>query len=127
MGKKAVFSADAPPPIGPYSQAVRIGDWLFLSGQIPVDPATNEVVPGGIVAQTRQVLQNLQAVLNAEGATLQHVVKTTIYLQDLNDFKAMNEVYANYFCEPYPARATVEVSGLPKGVLIEIEAIAYLG
>lgn len=127
MGKKAVFSADAPPPIGPYSQAVRIGDWLFLSGQIPVDPATNEVVPGGIVAQTRQVLQNLQAVLNAEGATLQHVVKTTIYLRDLNDFKAMNEVYANYFCEPYPARATVEVSGLPKGVLIEIEAIAYLG
>ncbi|MER3403482.1 MAG: deaminase [Armatimonadota bacterium] len=127
MGKKAVFSADAPPPIGPYSQAVRIGEWLFLSGQIPVDPATNEVVPGGIGAQTRQVLQNLQAILNAEGATLQHVVKTTIYLQDLDDFKAMNEVYATYFCEPYPARATVEVSGLPKGVLIEIEAIAYLG
>ena len=90
-------------------------------------PATNEVVPGGIGAQTRQVLQNLQAILNAEGATLQHVVKTTIYLQDLDDFKAMNEVYATYFCEPYPARATVEVSGLPKGVLIEIEAIAYLG
>lgn len=127
MGKKAVFSKDAPAPIGPYSQAVRVGDWLFVSGQIPVDPSTNEVVSGGIVAQTRQVLQNLQAILNAEGASLQNIVKTTIYLQDLYDFKAMNEVYETYFSQPYPARATVEVSALPKGVLIEIEAIAYLG
>jgi 2-iminobutanoate/2-iminopropanoate deaminase len=104
-----------------------VGDWLFISGQIPVDPVNNEVVPGGIRAQTKQVLQNLQAILNAEGASLQHVVKTTIYLQDLDDFKAMNEVYATYFTEPYPARATVQVAALPRGVLIEIEAIAYLG
>ncbi|MCL6534055.1 MAG: RidA family protein [Armatimonadetes bacterium] len=127
MTKQAVYSADAPAPIGPYSQAVRVGDWLFISGQIPVDPVNNEVVPGGIRAQTKQVLQNLQAILNAEGASLQHVVKTTIYLQDLDDFKAMNEVYATYFTEPYPARATVQVAALPRGVLIEIEAIAYLG
>jgi len=126
MTKQAVYSADAPAPIGPYSQAVRVGDWLFISGQIPVDPVNNEVVPGGIRAQTKQVLQNLQAILNAEGASLQHVVKTTIYLQDLDDFKAMNEVYATYFTEPYPARATVQVAALPRGVLIEIEAIAYL-
>ncbi len=127
MTKKAVYSADAPAPIGPYSQAVRVGDWLFISGQIPVDPVNNEIAPGGIKAQTKQVLQNLQAILNAEGASLQNVVKTTIYLQDLDDFKAMNEVYATYFTEPYPARATVEVAALPRGVLIEIEAIAYLG
>ncbi len=127
MTKKAVYSADAPAPIGPYSQAVRVGDWLFISGQIPVDPVNNEIAPGGIKAQTKQVLQNLQAILNAEGASLQNVVKTTIYLQDLDDFKAMNEVYAAYFTEPYPARATVEVAALPRGVLIEIEAIAYLG
>ncbi|GIV14465.1 MAG: RidA family protein [Fimbriimonadales bacterium] len=127
MTKQAVYSEDAPAPIGPYSQAVRVGDWLFISGQIPVDPVNNEVVPGGIRAQTKQVLQNLQAILNAEGASLQHVVKTTIYLQDLDDFKAMNEVYATYFTEPYPARATVQVAALPRGVLIEIEAIAYLG
>lgn len=127
MTKKAVYSADAPAPIGPYSQAVRVGDWLLISGQIPVDPVNNEIAPGGIKAQTKQVLQNLQAILNAEGASLQNVVKTTIYLQDLDDFKAMNEVYAAYFTEPYPARATVEVAALPRGVLIEIEAIAYLG
>lgn len=127
MTKKAVYSADAPAPIGPYSQAVRVGDWLFISGQIPVDPVNNEIAPGGIQAQTKQVLQNLQAILNAEGASLQNVVKTTIYLQDLDDFKAMNEVYATYFTEPYPARATVEAAALPRGVLIEIEAIAYLG
>ncbi len=127
MGKQAVLSPDAPAPIGPYSQAVRVGDWLYLSGQIPVDPTTGELVEGGIQAQTRQVLQNLQAVLTAVNANLQNIVKVTIYMVDLGSFQEMNEVYAEYFSPPYPARATVEVAALPKGALIEIEAVAYLG
>ncbi len=127
MGKEAVLSPDAPAPIGPYSQAARVGDWLFISGQIPIDPTTGNIVPGGIHAQTRQVLLNLQAVLTGVGANLDRVVKVTIYMTDLRQFPEMNEVYATYFSEPYPARATVEVSALPKGALIEIEAIAYLG
>jgi 2-iminobutanoate/2-iminopropanoate deaminase len=106
---------------------VRVGDWVFLSGQIPVDPHTGEVVAGGIEAQTRQVLQNLQAVLTALGLNLDSIVKTTIYLTDLTMFAEMNEVYATYFHPPYPARATVQVSALPKGVQVEIEAIAYAG
>jgi 2-iminobutanoate/2-iminopropanoate deaminase len=125
--KQAVLSQDAPAPIGPYSQAVRVGDWVFLSGQIPVDPHTGEVVAGGIEAQTRQVLQNLQAVLTALGLNLDSIVKTTIYLTDLSMFAEMNEVYETYFHPPYPARATVQVSALPKGVQVEIEAIAYAG
>lgn len=127
MGKQAVLSPDAPAPIGPYSQAVRVGDWLYLSGQIPIDPCTGALVEGGIQAQTRQVLQNLQGVLTAVNASLQDVVKVTIYMVDLDSFQEMNEVYAEYFSPPYPARATVEVSALPKGALIEIEAVAYLG
>ncbi len=127
MGKEAVLSPDAPAPIGPYSQAVRVGNWVFISGQIPVDPSTGEVVPGGITAQTRQVLQNLQAVLNAVGASLDHVVKTTIYMTNLGEFAEMNAIYETYFRPPYPARATVQVADLPRHALIEIEAIAYIG
>lgn len=127
MGKQAVLSPDAPAPIGPYSQAVRVGDWLYLSGQIPVDPSTGKLVEGGIHAQTRQVLQNLQAVLTAVNVSLQDVVKVTIYMVDLDSFQEMNEIYAEYFSPPYPARATVQVSALPKGALIEIEAVAYVG
>ena len=127
MHKQAILSQDAPAPIGPYSQAVRVGDWVFLSGQIPVDPQTGEVVEGGIEAQTRQVLQNLQAVLTAVGASLDNVVKTTIYMTDLNEFAEMNAVYETYFRPPYPARATVQVADLPRHALIEIEAIAWIG
>jgi 2-iminobutanoate/2-iminopropanoate deaminase len=127
MGKEAVLSSDAPAPIGPYSQAVRVGNWAFISGQIPVDPATGEIVPGGIASQTRQVLQNLQAVLTAVGASLDHVVKTTIYMTNLDEFAEMNAVYETYFRPPYPARATVQVAALPRHALIEIEAIAWIG
>ncbi len=127
MTKQAILSKDAPAPIGPYSQATRVGDWIFLSGQIPVDPQTGELIAGGVAAQTKQVLQNLQAVLTALGLNLDRIVKTTIYMTDLNMFAEMNEVYATYFRPPYPARATVQVSALPKGAQVEIEAIAYAG
>lgn len=127
MKKQAILSQDAPAPIGPYSQAVRVGNWIFISGQIPIDPTTGEMISGGVAAQTQQVLQNLQAVLTAIGLNLDSIVKTTIYMTDLNMFAEMNEVYANYFHPPYPARATVQVSALPKGAQVEIEAIAYAG
>lgn len=127
MTKQAIFSSDAPAPIGPYSQATRIGDWIFISGQIPIDPVTGELIAGGVAAQTKQVLQNLQAVLTAVGLSLDSVVKTTIYMTDLNMFAEMNAVYSQYFRPPYPARATVQVSALPKGAQVEIEAIAYAG
>ncbi len=125
MAKKAILSQDAPAPIGPYSQAVQVGNWVFISGQIPLDPVTGKVVEGGIATQTRQVLQNLQAVLTAVGMNLDSIVKTTIYLTDLGEFSTVNEIYETYFHPPYPARATVQVSALPKGVRVEIEAIAY--
>ncbi len=127
MKKQAILSHDAPAPIGPYSQAVRVGNWIYISGQIPIDPATGELIVGGVAAQTKQVLQNLQAVLTAVGLNLDNIVKTTIYLTDLTMFAEMNEVYSNYFHPPYPARATVQVSALPKGAQVEIEAIAYVG
>jgi len=127
MSKRAIQTEDAPAAIGPYSQSIRAGRFLFLSGQIPIDPATGAMTPLGIEAQTRQVLQNIQAVLMAAGVNTDAVVKTTIYLIDLNDFQAVNEIYAEYFDEPYPARATMQVSALPRGSLIEIDAIAYLG
>ncbi len=116
----------APGAIGPYSQGVRSGKLLFLSGQIPIEPKLGEVVPGGIEAQTHQVLKNLSEVLKEGGATLGSVVKTTVYLKDLGNFSEMNNIYAEYFSAPYPARATVEVSELPKGVELEIDAIAVV-
>lgn len=127
MKKQAILSHDAPAPIGPYSQAVRVGNWIYISGQIPIDPVTGELVAGGVAAQTKQVLQNLQAVLTAVGLNLDSIVKTTIYMTDLTMFAEMNEVYSHYFHPPYPARATVQVSALPRGAQVEIEAIAYAG
>ena len=121
---KIIQTDKAPEAIGPYSQAVRAGNLLFLSGQIPLDPATGEVVEGDIATQTRRVLDNLKAVLEAAGLSLASVVKTTVYLKDLNDFQEMNGVYGEYLGKNPPARATVEVSALPKGAGVEIEAVA---
>ena len=123
-----VISTDkAPKAIGPYSQAVKVGSWLFLSGQIPLDPATGNVVSGGIAEQTERVLKNIEAVLGAKGLNFKHVVKTTIFLTDLSAFATVNEIYGRYFKEPYPARSTVQVSKLPKEVSVEIEVIANMG
>ncbi len=121
---KPVFSAEAPAPIGPYSQAIDAGKELFCSGQIALDPKTGEVVPGDISAQTGQVLKNLGAVLEAGGFDYNEVVKTTIFLIDMNDFAAVNAVYGKYFEATKPARSTVAVAGLPKGARVEIDAIA---
>jgi 2-iminobutanoate/2-iminopropanoate deaminase len=125
--RTAVATDRAPRAIGPYSQAVRAGDFLFLSGQIPLDPATGQVVEGDIAAQTRRVMDNLQAVLAAAGASLDAVVRTTIYLADLGDFATVNEVYGSYFASSAPARSTVQVARLPRDARIEIDAIAHLG
>ncbi len=126
MSKIAIATDRAPPAIGPYSQAVRAGNLLFCSGQIALEPGSGELVSGGIEPQTRQVLDNLQAVLSAAGADWDNVVKTTIYLRDLGDFQQVNTIYAERFQAVAPARATVEASGLPKGALVEIDALAYL-
>jgi len=122
--KKIIIAESAPKAIGPYSQAVEADGWLFLSGQIPMDPATGQVIPGGIQAQTERVLKNMEAVLKAAGMAQGNVVKTTVYMTNLADFPAMNEVYGRFFKESPPARATVQVEALPKDVSIEIEAIA---
>jgi len=125
--KEPIRTERAPAAIGPYSQAVKAGGFLFISGQIPLDPATGEVVQGETAAQADRVLQNIRGILDDSGATLQDVVKTTIFLVDMNDFAAVNEVYGRYFATEPPARTTVQVSRLPKDVRIEIEAIAHLG
>ena len=122
--KQAVSSPDAPKAIGPYSQAVRAGQLLFVSGQVPLDPATGEMVAGDIAAQTRRVFENLGAVLKAGGRSFGDVVRTTVFLADMNDFSAVNQVYGTYFSEPYPARATVQVARLPKDARVEIDVIA---
>ncbi len=122
--KEALATQSAPAAIGPYSQAVRAGQLVFLSGQVPLDPATGQVVAGDIAAQTRRVMDNLGAVLAAAGCSFGNVVKTTIYLLDLGNFAAVNEAYATYFVAPYPARATVQVSALPRGAAIEIDMVA---
>ena len=122
--KQAVSSTDAPKAIGPYSQAVRAGQLLFVSGQVPLDPATGQIVAGDIAAQTRRVFDNLGAVLKAGGRSFADVVRTTVFLADMNDFAAVNEVYGQYFSEPYPARATVQVARLPKDARVEIDVIA---
>lgn len=121
---EAVRSDAAPAPIGPYSQAVRSGREVFCSGQVALDPETGELAGGGVAAQTRQALENLCAVLAAAGLSFADVVKTTIFLIDMNDFTAVNEVYAEYVGETKPARSTVAVAGLPKGARVEIDAIA---
>src|SRR4029077_4272177 len=122
--KQAVSSPGAPKAIGPYSQAVRAGQLLFVSGQVPLDPATGQMVEGDIAAQTRRVFDNLGAVLKAGGRSFADVVRTTVFLADMNDFAAVNEVYGTYFTEPYPARATVQVARLPKDARVEIDLIA---
>jgi 2-iminobutanoate/2-iminopropanoate deaminase len=126
MEKKVVFTEKAPKPIGPYSQAIIAGNLIFTAGQIPIDPATNQVVQGDIKEQTRRVLENLRAILESVGATFDDVVKVTIYMKDLNEFSAMNEVYSEYFKNSPPARTTVEVSRLPRDVRIEIDLIAIV-
>jgi 2-iminobutanoate/2-iminopropanoate deaminase len=127
LKKQIISTSEAPTAVGPYAQAVRAGDFIFGSGQIPLDPSSGQIVSGGIVAQTRRVMDNLTAVLAAAGASTDDVVRTTIYLIDLGDFSQVNEVYATYFPENPPARATVQVAGLPRGASIEIDFIAYLG
>lgn len=125
MGKKIVSSDRAPKAIGPYSQAVDAGDLVFLSGQIPLDPASGQFVGAGdVVAQTERVIQNMKGVLEAAGLTLGHVVRTTVFMVDLAEFAKMNEVYARYFAAEPPARSTVQVSALPRGARVEIDAIA---
>ena len=121
---KAISTPDAPAAIGPYSQAIHSGDLVFLSGQVPIDPKTGDLVDGDIAAQTERVLDNLAAVLGAAGCTFADVVKTTIYLMDLGDFQVVNATYAKRFSAAPPARATVQVSALPKGARVEIDAIA---
>ena len=125
--KEIIATQDAPQAIGPYSQAVRVGNLVFASGQIPLDPATKEFVPGGIAEQTEQVLKNLKAVFAAADVGMDQIVKTTVFLADMNDFNAMNEVYAKYFGQNPPARATVQAAGLPRDARVEIEAIAVTG
>jgi len=122
--KEIIATDDAPQAIGPYSQAIRAGNMIFASGQIPIDPATKEFVPGGIAEQTEQVLKNLKAVFAAAGVEMDQIIKTTVFLADMNDFTAMNEVYGKYFAENPPARATVQAARLPKDAKVEIEAIA---
>lgn len=128
MDKCIIRTDRAPVPIGPYQQAVRAGHLVFTSGQIPIDPVTGEVVADGIEAQTRCAVENLKAILEAAGSSLDRVVKTTVFLRDMDDFPAMNKVYATYFrTETAPARSTVQVARLPRNVAVEIEAVALAG
>lgn len=124
--KKVISTSKAPSAIGPYSQAVQVGHLIYTSGQIPIDPATGVFAEGGIKEQTRQSLLNVKAILEEAGMTMGHVVKTTVFMADMNDFADMNAVYAEFFSEPYPARSAVAVKTLPKGALVEIEVVAGL-
>jgi len=121
---KTISTKKAPAAIGPYSQAIQVGNLVYTSGQIPIDPATGAFAEGGIKEQTRQSLTNVKAILNEAGLDLSNVVKTTVFLADMNDFADMNAVYAEFFTEPYPARSAVAVKTLPKGALVEIEVVA---
>jgi 2-iminobutanoate/2-iminopropanoate deaminase len=125
--KRVIRTPTAPAAIGPYSQGVKTGDLIFTAGQIGLDPNTGELAPGGIQAETRQVLSNIQNILEAAGSSMKNVIKTTVFLRDLNEFAAMNTVYAEFFPESPPARSTVQVAGLPKSVAVEIEVVAVLG
>lgn len=127
MATKQILTKNAPAPIGPYSQAIAVkGTFVYTAGQIPLDPSTNQLVEGDIKAQTRRVMQNLEAILTAGGASLKSVVKTTVFLKDMGEFAAMNEVYAEFLGAAAPARSTVEVARLPRDVRVEIEAIALI-
>jgi len=122
--REAVSTPDAPQAIGPYSQAIKAGGFVFTAGQVAIDPATGQVVPGEVSAQTERVMKNLAAILKAAGSGLEKVVRSTVFLRNMNDFAAMNEVYGRYFASAPPARSTVEVARLPKDVLVEIDVIA---
>ena len=122
--KKVISTTKAPSAIGPYSQAIQVGNLVYTSGQIPIDPATGSFVEGGVKEQTRQSLLNVKAILEEAGLTMGDVIKTTVFMADMNDFAAMNAVYAEFFKEPYPARSAVAVKTLPKGALVEIEVLA---
>jgi 2-iminobutanoate/2-iminopropanoate deaminase len=124
--RDAISTPDAPAAIGPYSQAIRAGNLLFLSGQIPLDPASGNLVAGGIDAQTHQVFRNIDGILKAAGASFASVVTATVFLADMNDFASVNAIYATYFSAPFPARATVQVARLPKDCLVEIQVTAVL-
>ena len=124
--KEKIHTDHAPAAIGPYSQAIRVGNTIYISGQIPVDPVTGNIDSADIVGQTKQSLENIKAILKAAGAGMDSVVKTTVLLADINDFGAMNEVYKTYFAEPFPARAAFQAAKLPKDAKVEIEAIAVL-
>lgn len=124
MSMKSIHTNQAPAAIGPYSQAIEANGMIFASGQIPIDPATGQFVEGGIQEQTRQALTNARSILQAAGTDMENVIKTTVYLSDINNFAAMNEVYAQFFTEPFPARSAVAVKDLPKGALVEIEVLA---
>ena len=124
MMKKVIKTAKAPSAIGPYSQAIQVGNLVYTSGQIPIDPSTGAFVEGGIKEQTRQSLQNVKSILEEAGLTMCDVLKTTVFMADMNDFADMNAVYAEFFTEPYPARSAVAVKTLPKGALVEIEVVA---
>jgi 2-iminobutanoate/2-iminopropanoate deaminase len=124
--KKIISTNEAPAAVGPYSQAVRVANMVFCAGQIPLDPKSGQIVTGDISVQTKRVMENITAVLKAEGLTFEHIVKTTIFLTDLNDFQLVNEIYGSYFKQQPPARSTVQVSGLPKGARVEIEVIAMV-
>ena len=126
-GIEGISTPSAPTALGPYSQAIRAGAFLFVSGQVPIDPATGGLVAGPIADQTRRALQNIGAILTAAGVTFQQVVKTTVYLADLADFPAMNDTYATFFTPPQPARSTIQAAKLPKDARIEIDVVAFLG
>jgi len=125
--KKEISTTKAPSAIGPYSQAIRVGNLVFTSGQLPIDPATGKFAEGGIQGQTRQSLLNVQAILQEAGTSMDHVVKTTVFMADMGDFADMNAVYAEFFTAPYPARSAVAVKTLPKNALVEIEVVAEIG
>ncbi|MBU6374571.1 MAG: RidA family protein [Bdellovibrionales bacterium] len=127
MEKKAILTDHAPKPIGPYSQAIQAGPWVFCSGQIALDPKTGALSGSDVESQAKQVLENLKAVLTAAGCAFENVVKTTIFLKSMNDFPKVNEIYGKYFTGVTPARSTVEVSRLPRDVVVEIEAVAFKG
>ena len=124
---KVISTTKAPAAIGPYSQAIQVGNLVYTSGQIPIDPATGAFVEGGIKEQTRQSLLNVQAILAEVSLTMNNVIKTTVFMADMNDFADMNAVYAEFFTEPYPARSAVAVKTLPKGALVEIEVVGEVG
>lgn len=127
MSITEISTDKAPAAIGPYSQAMKVGDLVFTSGQIPLKPVSGELVTGPVEDQTRQALENLKAVLEASGTSLKNVIKTTVFIKDMKDFAVINRVYGEYFTAPYPARSCVEVAALPRDVKIEIEAVAYAG